>query len=379
MKRIALLLVLLLPLTLSAQLTSFGGLAVIPDVPVTLSGAPSFTNVTVDADGEGYGMVFQAPATCSITDAGVPTGTVTTGDASVLLQLESINSSATPAIPSGTIIAAGRSVVIGVTTSNSWQTGTFGTPYSATQGEVIAVTITRQAAGSLNTTFRGFGDENNGTGVGMAYSVNNASAGWVVPSSAAPGFAIKCGGSWLMIRGAYPYTTITSLTVGTGTTPDTVGNVWIPRVKSRVYGCWAWIDLDGPVVINFYDTDGSTVLAKCTVATNMRPANTSLVGFYPFDDAAGAVTVSPTVGGTYRIAIQPSSATTMTAYDIQIADGATAAYQNALPFGVDFYKTVQTDLGAWTPTTTSRIMVGLLIDQFDAGASSGGGGGIIGQ
>ena len=357
---------------MAMALQNVGGRLTIPHYPSQVNAAPSFTTTTVDADGEGYGMVFQAPATGTITGAGLLSGaTHTTGDANTLIRLESVLLTSTPGIPNG-IIAANVSGLVNVAAANTWYNAVFTAGYAAQQGELIAVTLTRQAGGSLNSTFRLLSDQSTGD-LKFPYAVTNVGAGWVANAAAAPIWAINYGGTYYTIDGAWPLTTITTNTFGSGSSPDVIGNVWIPRFNCRVVGVWVWMDLDGPVAVKFYDTDGVTVLAQGTAAANSRTADNAGIMVFPFDDVTGAPAVTPTVGSTYRIGVEPSSATTLSIYDITVD---AAAVMDSYPLGQNFYRTQAKDptqVSDWTDAMTRRVLMGLIIDQLDDGVAAGGG------
>lgn len=360
-------------------LQSIGGVVIAPDYPAYETSLPSFLATVVDADAEGYGIVFQAPATGTITGIGTMTGTLTAGDANTLFQLESVLLTGTPGIPNG-IIAANRSGIVDVAASNTYYEATLTAGYAATQGELIAATVNRQAGGSLNTQFNLFADDSNNSpgGAQMAYAVVKVGASWTSGLSGAPMWAINYGGTYYMIRGSWPFSAaFTSNTFSNASTPDVIGNIWIPRFKCRVKGVWLLIDLDGAVAVKFYDTDGVTVLAEATLAANSRPSNGPGLYFVPFSDAAGEVTVSPTVGSTYRIGVEPSSATNVTTYTFTANS---AAIMDAFGFGQNMYLTSAKDptgTGDWTNTTTQRTFLGVMIDQLDDGVGGGGGGSLI--
>lgn len=351
-------------------LQNVGGFILAPEYPQTLnSTAPTFIASVIDADSEGWGMVFQAPETGTITGFGACTGTLTTGDAGTVFALRNVDLTATPGIPGGTTHASGA---VNVNASNTWF-DVAGLSYAATKGELLSVTITRPASGSLNTQFRGFSQDRSSNTTGFPYCVANVGAGWAVANNS-PIFAVNYGGTYHHIRGAHPFSAITSTAFGSGSTPDVIGNVIIPRFKCRASGVWLWILLGGPTAIKLYDTDGVTVLAQATLAANTRAANAALQKFVPFDDAAGAANAVLNAGSTYRIGVEPSSATTISLYDFSVN---AAAIMDACGLGQNMYFTSSknpTGTGDWTDVTTRRCFLGLQIDQLDDGVSAGGSG-----
>jgi len=360
------------------SLQAIGGNIYAPDYPGNAVGAPTFSTSVVDADAEGYGIIFQAPVTGTITGFGTCTGTLTTGDAATDFRLESVTTSATPAVPSGSLIAANTNVAVNVNASNTWFNGVLTASYSATQGELLAAIVQRPASGSLNTQFRLFQDDSGGTIGTFPYAVVKTGASWTFPGLS-PIFAINYGGTYYHIRGSWPYSAITTTAFSSSSTPDIIGNIWIPTVKCRVVGVWFWSDLDAGTLIKFYDTDGVTVLATATVVANTRSINPNSISWVPFDDTAGATSVTPTVGATYRIGIEPSSGTNISVYDFTVN---AAAIMGAFGLGTNMYKTSAknpTGTGDWTNVTTRRVFLGVIIDQFDDGVQTQGGNWVLGS
>lgn len=356
-------------------LQSIGGVVQIPDAPIGVNGnAPGTTTVTVDADGEGVGMVFQAPATGIITGMGAPTGTTITADGPLTWALQTVTVSATPAIPSGTDAGGGSPTAVSLNPSpyvaNTWYDAVFTNSLAVTKGDLIAAVIFRPVSGTFNGQFKGFTQERGTiTAPIFPYAVVNASAGWVANQSLSPAFAINYGGTYHWIRGVWPLSTITTTSLNTGTTPDVAGARWIPRFKCRVYGVWVYISPStGSYVVKFYDTDGVSVLATATATTNLR--STAAIGpvFLPF-----STTIAPTVGATYFIGLEPATATSASMYDYTAPS---AAIMAASPLGSDWCYTSAKDpsgAGSWTSVTTRKPFMGLAIDQLDDGAGGAGG------
>jgi hypothetical protein len=333
-----------------------------------VANGPSYVVNLVDADGEGIALIFQAPVTGTITGFGLPTGTVTAGDADMDFRLETVTISATPAVPSGSLAAANTNASVNVNASNSWFNGVLTASYAATAGELLALKVVRKTAGSFNGNFRTFGEDGGNTIVGFPMGSVNASGGWVaLAAGSAPCFALNYGGTYYPIDGVWPCSAITTTTFDSTLTPDVIGNIWIPRVKCRVVGVYVWLDLDGATTIKFYDTDGVSVLATATAAANTRIGTSPGIFSFPFNTS-----VTPTVGSTYRIGVEPSSATGLTIYDFTVPS---AAVMDAWGLGQDMYKTSAKDpsgLGSWTDVTTQRVFLGVIVDAFDDGVQVGG-------
>lgn len=359
-------------------LQSIGGLAFVPAFPANTASAPNLITHTVDADGEGIAAVFQAPEAGSIVGMGAQTLAVTTGDAGMLWQLESVDATATPAIPSGTDIGGGTptSVALNPSAANTWYECTFTNPYTVTKGQLIAAVIKRPASGSFNGQFRAFDDERSTAGAPSNYLSVNVGAGWVANQGSSPCMAIRYASNvYHMIPGLFPIggsstTPITTTAFNSASATNRIGVQWVPRFKARVWGVWVWTaatTTNGWTVV-FYDTDGTTVLATATAGANFRSVATAGPFYLPFDTP-----VTPAVGSTYRIAVVPG-ATNITIYDFLVDAGTGGSKMAMFPLSTDFVYRAYTS-GAWdVAISTRRPFMGLIIDQLDDGAGAGGGG-----
>lgn len=353
-------------------LVSFGGRIAAPEYPTGISGtAQALVNNTIDADGEGIGMIFRAPEAGLITGFGALTGpTVTTGDANMVWQLEGVDTSTTPAKPNGSIIAAGAFANVNPVLVQTWYDAVFGTPYNATRGELMAAVIKRPAGGAFNGQFRSFGVLEGGTTSPMfPYLVVNVGAGWVAGQTSAPIFAVSYNGTYHAIRGVWPTIAQGSEVWNSSANPNVRGVRWIPRFKCRVAGVWVICNAANAYTVNFYDVDGVTVLASATGTANMRSSTTMRSAvFLPF-----SATVTPTVGATYWIGILPGASN----FELYRHQAQNAAIMNAFSLGTDFHfdsANNPSGVASWTGTVAvRRPLIGVAIDQLDDGL----GGGII--
>lgn len=120
--------------------------------------------------------------------------------------------------------------------------------------------------------------------------------------------------------------------------------------------------------LNLYDS-ASTVLQNRSY-TNQEAFNaaTLLVRDYYFDESS-LTALSPNTD--YRIAMQATSATLGCATYLEVGSAwdCSSAF---IPDGL-FHLTTRTGTGAWTDTTTGWMPMQLIIDDFTASGSSGGG------
>lgn len=86
-------------------------------------------------------------------------------------------------------------------------------------------------------------------------------------------------------------------------------------------------------------------------------------------------TVTLTAGTTYRIAVEPSSATNVNVSTFTLPS---ANYRGASPSGTTAHYTTFVT-GGWTDTATDQVpLMDIILDQLDDGASAGGVVGVIG-
>lgn len=354
------------PTPMAMALVNTGGNLLFPRMGNLLSAAPAFLTTVIDADGEGHGVVFSCPRAESISKIGFATGVLTTGDANTLIRLEDLDGSVTPAIPNG-LIAAGASGLVNMNASNAWFEATLTTPYPGSSGQQMAATITRQAGGTLNTQIRGVNFETNLT-TSLPYSVQKVGGGgWTGGLSLVSCMALSFSGNYFAVPGVWPLTAITASAINNTTTPDVIGNVWVPRFRCRVIGFYVWIDMDGPIEIKFYNLDGVTVLAQSSTNDNKRASTGPGIQFLPLNSSLGPTSITPTVGGTYRIGVEPRSAVNTTVYDFTVNS---PSIMDCFELGQNMYLTTAKDpsgVGSWTNTTNRRCWVGVIVDQLDDG------------
>jgi hypothetical protein len=324
--------------------------------PVITSGAS--TGAVIDAADEKTGSVNRAIRTGTITQVILGFGLVTTG-ATLDVRVETVD--ATTGHPTGTLVNAGSnaSLVVANADDNTSKTVTFTTPASVTEGDVIAIFISNPGAsfGNMNLLASA---ERPGT-MGFPYQVQYASAAWTDATRNLSIVAVYDDGSKQNF-GGNSATNILATSVNTGTTPDEIGNVFTLSVPLTC--CGLWLDTQSSFTGNFelvlYDSS-NTVLKSVSVDSDQRGnAASAYYKGYTADVSLAA--------GTYRIVAKPTTATNITVVEVVHASNNDLA---VLDLGATCYKTVRTDAGAWTDTTTRRIQIGILVKGVDDGASSG--------
>ena len=270
--------------------------------------------------------------------------------------------------PTGTILGATNNGFGAVASpaSNTWYNVTLGESVAVTAGDPLAMVFDWPGTqGLLFLTVPNQWGQN-----GQPY-VSRFTSSWQTKLSQIISAAVRyTSGAWPLI-GHLPMLTATgNQTYNHSNSPSEYGNAIVLPFNARAVGAW-W--MGNPTInadaytINLYS--GTTVLStytgnpEITAGTNAAFRNSF---FAPVTLAAGS---------TYYLGLtpNPSTATTVTLYGTAVS---AAAHLGAWPGGTNVYQCSRTGSGAWSTLNTTRMAIGLLLDQVDAG---GGGGNLINQ
>lgn len=329
------------------------------------------TSFLLDASGEKLGLIVQAPKTGTLHKVHFLTGTVTTGDT---LKVSFQNITMTTGAPDETadeyrtiVIANGDDNVIkstGILSSDGTDTGT---PRSVTKGDMLAVVFEFDSyvAGNLNIAARSttFPAQANG----CHYCILKTGGSWGSKTSQ-PIVALEYSDgtfSWIpSIPGAVSRT-VTGF-YSSSSTPDERGNILSVSVPMRVTGLWAIGIFSQDVDLVLYDSDGTTALMTCSIDKDLA-AGTTNACYY---GRLGSGTVNLAANTNYRVAVKPTTTSSVTIY---VQKFGAAAQLDQCSGGSSIHYTARTDAGAWSETTTQRVICGALVDAIDDGAGGGGG------
>lgn len=328
-----------------------------PAWPTAASGAPSLgVAYTLAATQKACG-IFSASAAKSIHQVRIRTATVTTGD-TVDVRIETVDNAAN-GDPTGTLWATNTnaSLVIASSDDNVWKTATLTADATLAVGDVFAVCVTNGAAGAM--VFANFAD---GVYFGLPYG-DLFTAAWA-KQTALPLFIPEYSdNTFERIDGFTDQgAAINTSTFKSDDATNRRGNIFSLSAPVTARGCWAWVDGDAAFTVVLYDSDGSSVLAT-TASVNQfqRQGAAGALYFLPFTTSASLVAST-----NYRIAIVPSTTSTISAYDFDVPD---ADMLNMFPGGTTMHASVFTS-SAWVETTTKRTYVGLFLEGV-VGASGG--------
>ena len=330
-----------------------------PPLPARCAGSPTNSGKVIDAAGEKQGGTFYATATATIRKVGFPVQLVTSsGDVDV--RIETID--ATTGLPSGTLVHASADATITIS-ATGWNTADFGDGNGApvTRGTQYAVVIQDNASSAPNIQI---GVSNNDQFSDFPYQLGFVSS-WAKVSNVNPIFSLEFADATYMVlplNNQHVATAATSV-FSNASSPDHRGLKFQVPFACRIAGCWTWFDMDGNADIKLYDSDGTTVLETQGVDKDIRRTTAGNIQIVWFDNSEIL-----TIDTFYRIAVAPSTTTSIRYYNVSINS---TAIMDSLPGTSNWHSTSKKDAG-WTDVTSTRPVIGLIIDQLDNGVSAGG-------
>lgn len=163
----------------------------------------------------------------------------------------------------------------------------------------------------------------------------------------------------------WPITTITQSTFGSGSTPDEYAMRFQVPFSMQVSGLWVRADFNNAADVILYD-NSDTSLGSFSINSSLQRGAVPGITTRRF---SSDVTLSANT--TYRIAVKPTSASTIVLSKATVPSN---AYLGSV-FGTEWYMSTRTDAGSWTDDNTAFFLAGLLVNGIDVTASGGSGGG----
>lgn len=353
-----------------AQQTLKGGLFLPSPAYLAISTTPSFTASVIDAADEGVAFVLRIPKTGNVAKVLWTTRTTTTG-ATLNLRGETLDETVNPAIPSGTLYHANftASPVIVNTDDNVAVLSTLAAAVAVTRGDKIAIILKQPNTSFGNMQIGSFGDDL----PDFPYTLLNTGVSPAISWAAVAGAPVigleYDDGTYEVIDGCYPFHALTTTTFNNSSTPDEIGGRFQVPVPCRLTAWWGWLDADGDYNVNVYDSDGATKIAGTPYAVDKdtRRGSAANIVYHRFTSTANLL-----ANTYYRLVIEPSSATNLSLYDFT---SNTAAALDAFDGGQLFHLTSAknpTQESDWTNTLTRRPFLGVKLDGFSDGVSTGG-------
>lgn len=342
-------------------LVDIGGNISYPTPPVGMAGAPTFSNLLTDAVNEKAAFAFQAPKTGSIDRIGFKTGTVTTGGVNWDIRLETLDTST--GFPTGTLVGTNTNASQAIASSddNVWFEVTLTASASVVEGNYYAIVIAAPGAGTFNANFSYFAD---GFGGGFPCALLYTGS-WALATAGAPQFSVRyTDGTYPPISGVFPIVGTTTNTYNNTSTPNVYGNKITLPFKCKIDGFWIWGDFDGDYMVNLYSSDGATVLISGSGYAGVPATSSTSFNYGKF---SSSYTLEKDT--LYILGIAPSSASNVSVYSYDFyLSGVRNQYQQGSGICLSTARN-PTGIINWTDNLSGILTCGLMISQFDNGAS----------
>jgi hypothetical protein len=312
--------------------------------------------VTIDASGEKGGVVFQIAKAGTIDRVLFRTGAVSNAQ-TLRAGLYTLDAAGDPTTTAYKGMVAGTQTAPAANTLYEVTLGTAATNVVAND-EVALVIEFDSVVG--NVSFSG------AVGVaalqGYPYTVAFTTA-WAHNTTAILVAAVRYSDGTYAYVGGMPGTVVATAAFGSGSNPKELGNLWTPSFAGRLCGYWMVGDIDNAAEVLWYDTDGTTVLRT----DPLTPANRGSTGVGIFWRRFASPHVW-TVGGSYRLVLKPTSASTVLVHRLTVFH---ADVMQSLPFQTAMVETNKSSGDVWSQISTQRVAIGPIVDQLDDGAGGG--------
>jgi hypothetical protein len=337
-----------------------------PGITGNLTGAPGlFTTATVDAAGEYVSYAICAKESMTISHVGFRAGTAT-GSPNIIVSIEGLDASG---LPDGAATYGGSASAATLVASNTNPVIALGGSATITKGQTFCVKIAYSSGTSLviqhSSMSVSFPVSNN-----LPYRIVNTGT----PTKAAltgecPTVALGSSSTtFYQVPGFLPIASATTNGFNNTNSAKRGLRFTIP-MNCRAIGLRFLNNNNAGNYNAVLYSDAGSELSSSSTAFDGDHSNLSTQAYNTcyFDN-----TVTLTAGTTYRIAIEPSSATNCNVSTVTLPS---ADYRGASPAGTTaHYTTFAT--ASWTDSATDTLpLMDLVIDQVDDGTGSGSGGG----
>lgn len=350
--------------------------------PITIRNSPAFdSSLVIDATGEKIALIGRvvwqdrADASKDITKIGFRFGAVTkAGGSGLTVSLQDVSTTASPTQPDETqdqtvAIANGDAGF----TSNVWYTtAALSANRTVNFGDEIAVVIEYDGSGRLGADSVVISAMTTSLTTVFGPTCALKTASWAIISTEPNIIFEFADGAFGTFDGALGVTTLGSVNINTGTTPDEVGMLFQFPFPVTVEGAWVQIEVannSADFDLILYNSAGTALQTLSADATKARITGSGQVCYFVF-----ATPQALTKNTDYRLVIKPTTANNV-GFRQRTLNSAT--YRPVFGGGTAWAKTERTDAGAWTDTTTLALQMGLKISAGDDGAGGSGGGGVI--
>lgn len=305
----------------------------------------------IDASGEKAAVIVRVPKTGTISKILLKTGPVTNSQ-TLRISLQTV----TNGEPSGTDYGGSALGTQASPATNTTYVVSLGTAATATKGDLVAIVIEFDSTvGDLAIrTVNGLNQ--NTHGMSFPYGIH-FTASWTTNNIMLSAFEYS-DGSYESIPGVYPLDLLTNVAYNSGSIPDERALRFDLLFSCRVAGFWFIADIDGNADIVLYE--GTTLLQTKSFTPDERRFTTPRTIYNGLFD-----TPQPIAKDTeYFLSLKPTSGTNI---GLNYFTVNTAAVMDAFSGGQQMHLGIRADAGAWAKTTTTRPLMGLIIDQLNDG------------
>jgi len=325
---------------------------------------PSITSILNDAASEAWAFSFQVPLTGTIEAVVFRAGTVTSFQ-DMTISLETVG---TDGLPSGSNYGSSTAGTWTGGSSNTSPEVTLGTSATATIGDLVCVRGEwAGSAGNLNVNYL-FGAS--ASSRRFPKVLPDTGSGFVLTTGGKPMICLKySGGIYVVPRGcAPPLSALTTVNTSSSSSPQEIGFWLTPNVKAMLAACSVPMRTYGTTSNNtvaIYTTPAGTPSSQRSFTANHNQV--ACVGHHqtfswnPYEVAAST---------DYVIGFLQSSVSSI---DLTVVDVADANHWGGWAGGSNLvYASRNSGGGAFTKTTTRKILGNVFFSQIDDGAGGGG-------
>lgn len=324
----------------------------LPNRPPHLAASFLPTSLQIDANGEKVAFIVQAPKSGTVVKLCFWVFTVTTGN-TIDVRLETVDASGNP---SGTLwdSPTNNARATANITAAGWYAVTLNSSQTVAQGDYMAIVLAH-TGNSANLTISTV--DPTSCAQEFPYSAQYI-ASWTKLKNC-PICAIEYPSTtYEVIQGAWPINGYGNVAFNNTGTNERGLRVKLPY-PTRAVGAWVWADLDGDTELRLYDVDDLVnYVARVVIDKDARQTTTQGRQVYYFTSAAP---LSPQ--HEYFLMLHPTTATNVTLTHVDVL-GTTPPLLDAMDGGKEIYYADRAGTGSFTPNTTRRPMMGLILDQF---------------
>ena len=315
----------------------------------------------LDSSGDKIGCVFIAPDDSqAITKIGVYCTALTGTSPTYRVVIEGYN--ATGGIPDGTDVGGGSPTATTFTAvAATYHEITLTNAFTPTEGTAYAAVL-EYDSGTIDGSNTASFTRSSGVPAiqGSPYCVSDTAGTWAKVNGVIPAITPVYANAFV-VPGCATIKSVTTYTIGSGSNPDQVGNLWtvadtVDCIGARVEGRFSTTTADWAVVL--YDTDGTSVLNTVTVDGECTSGAGHNTFHYVFWEP-----VTVTAAGEYRVVVKPTTAGTIRVYRPVFASSAQRE-----SFAGPLQATTKNDAAAWIDTAEDILsIIPILSDSIAAG------------